>query len=168
MRSRSTVIEVILLALWLGAGIVVSAVVAPAAFAVLPTRTLAGALVGRVLPVIFLSGIAVGAVVIALAKGSRVRRIAGALRGGGSAVELCGAAITRARQNSPTGGFSPVEATSTAQVQIKKAAALTHKETGGLDARLADAIIKAADEVLAGKHRDGFIVDPCQAGAGTS
>ena len=45
---------------------------------------------------------------------------------------------------------------------------MTHKQTGRLDARLADAIIKAADEVLAGQHRDQFVVDPYQAGAGTS
>ena len=55
-----------------------------------------------------------------------------------------------------------------AVVWIKRSAALTHKETGRLDARLADAIVKAADEVLAGKHRDQFIVDVYQAGAGTS
>jgi aspartate ammonia-lyase len=45
---------------------------------------------------------------------------------------------------------------------------LTHKETGRLDPTLADAIVKAADEVLAGQHLDQFIVDPYQAGAGTS
>jgi aspartate ammonia-lyase len=53
-------------------------------------------------------------------------------------------------------------------VWIKKAAALTHKTTGRLDAKLADAIIRAADEVLAGQHREHFLVDPYQAGAGTS
>ena len=51
---------VVLLAAWLGAGLLVAAVVAPAAFAVLPSRTLAGALVGRVLPVVFGAGIAIG------------------------------------------------------------------------------------------------------------
>jgi fumarate hydratase class II len=51
---------------------------------------------------------------------------------------------------------------------IKKAAALTHRDTGRLEARLADAIVRAADEVLAGQHRDQFVVDPYQAGAGTS
>ena len=55
-----------------------------------------------------------------------------------------------------------------AVVWIKKAAALTHRETGRLDRKLAEAIIKAADEVLAGGHRDDFVVDPYQAGAGTS
>ena len=40
-------ISIALVAAWLGAALVVAAVVAPAAFDVLPTRTLAGALVGR-------------------------------------------------------------------------------------------------------------------------
>ena len=56
-----------LLAAWLGAAVLVAAVVAPAAFAVLPTRTLAGALVGRVLPVVFWSGLLIGLAVAALA-----------------------------------------------------------------------------------------------------
>lgn len=55
-----------LLASWVGAALFVAAVVAPAAFAVLPTRTLAGALVGRALPVLFVSGIAFGCVVVVL------------------------------------------------------------------------------------------------------
>lgn len=46
----------LLLAAWLGGALVTAAVVAPAAFAVLPSRALAGALVGRVLPVLFLAG----------------------------------------------------------------------------------------------------------------
>jgi hypothetical protein len=55
--------SIALLAAWLGAAAIVAAVVAPAAFEVLPTRTLAGALVGRVLPVLFWSGAAVGLIV---------------------------------------------------------------------------------------------------------
>ncbi len=81
---------------------------------------------------------------------------------------MYGVQTLRARQNFPISGFRPLDAFVTAQVWIKKAAALTHKETGRLDAKLADAIVKAADEVLAGQHRDQFIVDPYQAGAGTS
>jgi aspartate ammonia-lyase len=81
---------------------------------------------------------------------------------------LYGVQTLRAKQNFPISGLRPLEAFVTAQVQIKKAAAQTHKDTGRLDGRLADAIIKAADEVLAGQHRDQFIVDPYQAGAGTS
>ncbi len=81
---------------------------------------------------------------------------------------LYGVQTLRAKQNFPISGMRPLEAFVDAQVWIKKAAALTHKETGRLDARLADAIAQAADEVLAGQHRDQFIVDPYQAGAGTS
>lgn len=58
--------EILLLAAWLGAALFFAAAVAPAAFQVLPTRTLAGALVGRTLPVLFISGLVVGGIVIAL------------------------------------------------------------------------------------------------------
>jgi fumarate hydratase class II len=81
---------------------------------------------------------------------------------------LYGVQTERARRNFPISGMRPLEPFVIAQVWIKKAAALTHKETGRLDARLADAIVRAADEVLAGQHRDQFVVDPFQAGAGTS
>ncbi len=81
---------------------------------------------------------------------------------------LYGVQTLRAKQNFPISGLSPLEPFVVAQVWIKKAAALTHKQTGRLDARLADAIVAAADEVLDGKHREHFIVDPYQAGAGTS
>src|SRR3989344_1540383 len=53
-------------------------------------------------------------------------------------------------------------------VIVKKAAALTNKELGLLKDEVADAIIGASDEVLAGKLRDQFIVDIFQMGAGTS
>jgi fumarate hydratase class II len=81
---------------------------------------------------------------------------------------LYGVQTERARQNFPISGLSPRPAFVDAMVWIKKAAALTHKETKRLDAKLADAIIRAADEVLGGQHRDQFVVDPYQAGAGTS
>ena len=81
---------------------------------------------------------------------------------------LYGVQTLRAVQNFPISGLRPLPAFVDATVRIKRAAALTHKETGRLDAKLADAIVKAADEVLAGKHRDQFVVDVYQAGAGTS
>ncbi|MEP6620709.1 MAG: aspartate ammonia-lyase [bacterium] len=81
---------------------------------------------------------------------------------------LYGVQTVRAKENFPISGLAPLWPFVVAQVWIKKAAALTHKETGRLDSRLADAIVQAADEVLAGKHTDQFIVDPYQAGAGTS
>ena len=81
---------------------------------------------------------------------------------------LYGVQTMRARENFPISGLAPLWPFVVAQVWIKKAAALTHKETRRLDPRLADAIVAAADEVLAGKHDDQFVVDPYQAGAGTS
>src|ERR1051325_10071196 len=81
---------------------------------------------------------------------------------------LYGVQTLRAKQNFPISGMRPLDAFVVAQVWIKKAAALTHKETGRLDARTADAIVQAADEVLARKHDEHFVVDPYQAGAGTS
>jgi hypothetical protein len=61
-----------LLGLWIGAAAaaLMAASVAPAAFAVLPTRALAGALVGRVLPVVFVSGAITGLAAAALALGA--------------------------------------------------------------------------------------------------
>src|SRR4051812_47479825 len=81
---------------------------------------------------------------------------------------LYGVQTLRALENFPISGLKPLEPFVLAQVWIKKAAAQTHKQTGRLDAKLADAIVKAADEVIGGQHRQYFVVDPYQAGAGTS
>jgi len=81
---------------------------------------------------------------------------------------LWGIQTERARLNFPISNLRPLAPFVDAVVRIKKAAALTHKETRRLDAKLADAIVGAADEILAGEHRDQFVVDPYQAGAGTS
>src|SRR3954471_6206444 len=81
---------------------------------------------------------------------------------------LYGVQTLRAVQNFPISGLKPLPAFVDATVRIKRAAALTHKETGRLDSKIADAIVKAADEILAGKHREHFVVDVYQAGAGTS
>lgn len=56
----------------------------------------------------------------------------------------------------------------TALAMIKKAAAVTNRDAGSLDARKADAIIRACDEIIGGGLRGEFIVDPVQGGAGTS
>ncbi|HZK77560.1 MAG TPA: lyase family protein [Gemmatimonadaceae bacterium] len=81
---------------------------------------------------------------------------------------LYGVQTLRAVRNFPISGLKPLPAFVDATVRIKRAAAITHKQTGRLDAKLADAIIAAADEVLGGQHREHFVVDPYQAGAGTS
>jgi aspartate ammonia-lyase len=81
---------------------------------------------------------------------------------------LYGIQTLRAAENFPISGLRPLPAFVNAVVWIKRSAALVHKETGRLEPRLADAIVQAADEVLDGQHRDQFIVDVYQAGAGTS
>ncbi|MDQ3673042.1 MAG: aspartate ammonia-lyase [Gemmatimonadota bacterium] len=81
---------------------------------------------------------------------------------------LYGVQTLRAVQNYPISGIRPLPAFIDATVRIKRAAALTHRETGRLEPRVADAIVNAADEVLSGEHREHFVVDVFQAGAGTS
>jgi aspartate ammonia-lyase len=81
---------------------------------------------------------------------------------------LYGIQTLRAAENFPISGLRPLPALVDAVIWIKRSAALVHKQTGRLDTRLADAIVRAADEILAGQHRDQFIVDVYQAGAGTS
>ena len=81
---------------------------------------------------------------------------------------LYGIQTLRAAENFPVSGLRSLPAFIDAVIWIKRSAALVHKQTGRLEARLADAIVRAADEVLGGQHRDQFIVDVYQAGAGTS
>jgi aspartate ammonia-lyase len=51
---------------------------------------------------------------------------------------------------------------------VKKAAAMANGELGALDGAKADAIVKACDEIAAGKLHDQFVIDMIQGGAGTS
>ena len=51
---------------------------------------------------------------------------------------------------------------------VKKAATMANFECGVLEKDVADAIIKACDLLIAGKHADQFITDLIQGGAGTS
>ncbi|MBX3132700.1 MAG: aspartate ammonia-lyase [Gemmatimonadaceae bacterium] len=84
------------------------------------------------------------------------------------AAALYGAQTARALANFPISGLRPDPAFVNAVVRIKRAAASVHRDTGRLDAARADAIIAAADAVLGGAHREQFVVDVYQAGAGTS
>jgi hypothetical protein len=65
-RVSPSLIQFAVLALWLGAAGFMSTAVAPALFAVLPSRSLAGAVVGRLLPPVFYSGIVIGIGVAAI------------------------------------------------------------------------------------------------------
>jgi Domain of unknown function (DUF4149) len=85
--SRSTRLQssALLVAAWLGAAIITVAVVAPGAFAVLPSRTLAGEMVGRVLPALFIAGNTIG-LIVAVLVGTGERW--GAARGAATAAAL--------------------------------------------------------------------------------
>ena len=79
-----------------------------------------------------------------------------------------GAQTARAVHNFPISGLKPHPAFVWAVVIIKKCAAKANMATGRLSGEIGDAIVTAADEVLSGSFADQFVVDPFQAGAGTS
>jgi len=79
-----------------------------------------------------------------------------------------GVQTLRGAENFPITGLPIHPALIRAMAVVKKAAALANRDTGHLDAKLADAIARAADDVIAGKLNSQFIVDPIQGGAGTS
>lgn len=76
----------------------------------------------------------------------------------------------RAQENFPITGTS-VQAYPgfiRAIAYVKEACALTNKKLGKLDAKRADAIVKACREIQKGKWHEHFVVDIIQGGAGTS
>jgi len=90
-----------------------------------------------------------------------------------------GAQTQRAIHNFPITGLKPYPAFVWSMVLIKRAAAEVNRDLGLFRDReaagkvisadeLVKAIIDAADEVLGGQLADQFVVDPIQAGAGTS
>ena len=79
-----------------------------------------------------------------------------------------GVQTLRAVENFPISGLKAPASLVTATVLIKQACARANTSLGRLDRSIADAIVRAADEILAGKLRDQFVVDVYQAGAGTS
>lgn len=74
----------------------------------------------------------------------------------------------RAVENFPISGLKPLPTYIDACLLIKKATAIANGELGCIAEDLSQAIVQAADEVLAGSLRDQFVVDVYQAGAGTS
>jgi len=79
-----------------------------------------------------------------------------------------GAQTQRAVENFPISGISFGRRFVRALGIVKKAAAEANLELGFLEAEKADAIVEAADEVIAGEHDDQFPVDVFQTGSGTS
>lgn len=79
-----------------------------------------------------------------------------------------GAQTQRAVINFPVSGLRPWRAFIWSMAVIKRAAAEVNRDLGLLEPSLANAIIEAAAEVMEGRWDDQFVVDPFQAGAGTS
>lgn len=79
-----------------------------------------------------------------------------------------GASTARAQENFPVSGvvFPPEFIHSLAL--IKKCAARANAELGELEPALAEAVIRAADEVMEGRLADQFVLDIFQTGSGTS
>jgi aspartate ammonia-lyase len=83
---------------------------------------------------------------------------------------LYGAQTQRAVENYPISGLREHPVFIRAFILLKRSAALANKELGAMEARLADAIVAACDDLLNNekRYRDQFVVDVFQAGAGTS
>ena len=83
------------------------------------------------------------------------------------AAHYWGAQTQRSLQNFRIGGQTMPLPLIHAYGLLKKAAALTNVGFGVLDQKLADAIVKAADEVIVGKHDAEFPLVVWQTGSGT-
>ena len=81
---------------------------------------------------------------------------------------LYGIQTQRAVLNFPISGLRPWRAFIWSMAIIKRAAAEVHHDLGLLDEDQSAAIGQAAREVVEGRWDDQFVVDPFQAGAGTS
>lgn len=81
---------------------------------------------------------------------------------------LYAAQTQRAVENFPISGRGLSSHHIAALGQIKRAAAIANAELGVLPGPVADAIVAAADEVIAGQHDDQFPIDVFQTGSGTS
>ncbi len=79
-----------------------------------------------------------------------------------------GIQTVRALENYPISGWRPFPELVRATVRIKKCAARVNAELGLVDVSVARAIMAAADEVLAGRFDDQFVVDVFNSGAGVS
>src|SRR5260221_858768 len=81
---------------------------------------------------------------------------------------LYGVQTQRAVVNFPISGMRPWRAFIWSMALIKRAAAEVNADLGLLDKAKAKAIAEAAAEVMDGQWDSQFVVDPIQAGAGTS
>lgn len=76
----------------------------------------------------------------------------------------------RAMENFPISGvtINSVPALIRGMAMVKKASALANAELGVLQGDIAEAIVRACDEIIAGRCSDQFPIDVFQGGAGTS
>jgi fumarate hydratase class II len=81
---------------------------------------------------------------------------------------LYGAQTQRAVENFPISGSGLEPAQIVALARIKRAAAVVNGSLGIIDQAVADAVVGAADQLIAGDHHDQFPVDTYQTGSGTS
>ncbi|MGH9835346.1 MAG: aspartate ammonia-lyase [Blastocatellia bacterium] len=81
---------------------------------------------------------------------------------------LYGAQTARARDNFQISRLRANQALIKAFAEIKKAAAQANLHTGAIARDLGEAIVRAAEEIIAGRFREQFDLDVFQAGAGTS
>jgi len=81
---------------------------------------------------------------------------------------LWGAQTQRAIENFPVSGLRLPRPLIRALGLIKRSAAEANRELGLLEPRIAEAIVQAAEEVIAGKLDEHFPVDVFQTGSGTS
>ncbi len=81
---------------------------------------------------------------------------------------LWGAETQRALENFPISGLAQYRAFVWATAALKRAAAEVNRDLGLLAPPLAEAISASAQEVMDNEWADQFVVDPIQAGAGTS
>jgi aspartate ammonia-lyase len=83
---------------------------------------------------------------------------------------LYGVQTLRALENFPITGIAIREFPSLVEglAAVKAAAALANSDLGLLDKKIADAIVRASEEIRSGRHHEHFLVDAIQGGAGTS
>ena len=79
-----------------------------------------------------------------------------------------GSQTQRAADNFPVSGLRPYRAFIWSMAAIKRAAAEVNCALGLLDEERSAVIIRASQEVMDGQWDAQFVVDPFQAGAGTS
>ncbi|MFP3897224.1 MAG: aspartate ammonia-lyase [Anaerolineales bacterium] len=81
---------------------------------------------------------------------------------------LWGAQTQRAMENFPVSGLRQSGEYISTSALVKRAAAEVNMSLGLLDPRRGEAIVQAAAQIAEGRWHDQFVVDPFQAGAGTS